>query len=72
MLGKERASLGTVYIPSSRPAILYWQKGLLCKSTASRCLHLLDCVATQATSHRGNAPCFKSIHGHVAAVRDLR
>jgi hypothetical protein len=55
MLGKERASLGTVYIPSPGPAIPYWQKGLLCKSTASRCLHLLERVQTQGTSHRGNA-----------------
>ena len=31
MLGKERASRGTVYIPSSRAAILYELKNRLCK-----------------------------------------
>jgi hypothetical protein len=35
MLGKERASLGTVYIPWLGAAILYEQKTPLCKSESS-------------------------------------
>ena len=40
MLGKERASLGTVYNPSPGAAILYEQKNPLCKSgsSTSRCV----------------------------------